>query len=315
MADRTHSAPWLDLFSYGRLGPSERPALTAAHIEYIRRSVGRSPEVMIKVLPKGAGTTHAVASHFAYVGREGERAIETDDGQSLQDEKAGATLAADWSLDMEAEARSLEPRAQQRSARLIHKLVFSMPPGTAPEKVLRATKAFCREEFALKHRYVLVLHTDEAHPHVHVIVKAMSESGQRLNIRKDTLRAWRESFAKELRNQGVPAHASSRRVRGNSARRMSDGRYRSVQRGASILGARSVARTDRPETVRSLVGGWVAVGEQLRQQGQHALSHEVFRFVRQLPGLRVRRGGSASLPADSALSAPVRKIDELVHVR
>ena len=85
--------------------------------------------------------------------------------------------------------------------------------------------------------------------------------------------------------------------------------------GASILGARSVARTDRPETVRSLVGGWVAVGEQLRQQGQHALSHEVFRFVRQLPGLRVRRGGSASLPADSALSAPVRKIDELVHVR
>ena len=158
MADRTHSTPWLDLFSYGRRGPSERPALTAAHIEYIRRTVGRSPEVMIKVLPKGAGTTRAVANHIAYVGREGELAIEIDDGQSLQDEKAGATLAADWSLDMEAETRSLEPRAQQRSARLVHKLVFSMPPGTAPEKVLRATKAFCREEFALKHRYALALH-------------------------------------------------------------------------------------------------------------------------------------------------------------
>ena len=315
MAVRTLDEPWLDIVSYGRGGPSHRSALTAAHIEYIRRTVGRSPEVMIKVLPNGAGTTRAVASHIAYVGREGELAIETDDGHSLQDEKAGATLAADWSLDMEAEARSLEPRAQQRTARLVHKLVFSMPPGTAPEKVLRATKSFCREEFALKHRYALALHTDEAHPHVHVIVKAMSESGQRMNIRKDTLRAWRESFAKELRNQGVPAHASSRRVRGNSAPRMSDGRYRSVQRGASILGARSVARTDRPETVHSLVSGWVAVGELLQKQGLHGLSQEVFRFARQLPELRERSGASASLPIDSARPAPVRRIDELQHVR
>ena len=315
MAARTLDEPWLNIFSYGRQGPSERTALTAAHIEYIRRTVGRSPEVMIKVLPKGAGTTCAVASHIAYVGREGELAIETDDGQSLQDEKAGATLAADWSLDMEAETRSLEPRAQQRSARLVHKLVFSMPPGTAPEKVLQATKAFCREEFALKHRYALVLHTDEAHPHVHVIVKAMSESGQRMNIRKDTLRAWRESFAKELRNQGVPANASSRRVRGNSALRMSDGRYRSVQRGASILGQRSVARTGRPETVRSLEGGWVAVGEQLQKQGQHGLSLEVFRFARHLTDLRARSAQSVSVPSGSAPQPPVRKIDELQHVR
>ena len=315
MAARTLDEPWLNIFSYGRQGPNERPALTAAHVEYIRRTVGRSPEVMIKVLPKGAATTHAVAGHFAYVGREGELAIETDDGQALQDEKVGATLVADWSLDMEAEARSLAPRAQQRSARVVHKLVFSMPPGTAPEKVLQATKAFCREEFALKHRYALALHTDEAHPHVHVIVKAMSESGQRMNIRKDTLRAWRESFAKELRNQGVPAHASSRRVRGNSAPRMPDGRYRSVQRGASILGARSLARTGRPETVRDLVGGWFAVGEQLQKQGQHGLSLEVFRFARQLPDSRARLGASASLPNSSTQHAPVRKIDELQHVR
>ena len=315
MAHRTHNPPWLDIVSYGRLGPSERPALTAAHIEYIRRTVGRSPEVMIKVLPKGAGTTRAVASHMAYVGREGTLAIETDDGQMLQDETAGATLVADWSLDMEAEARSLQPRAQQRSARLVHKLVFSMPPGTTPEKVLQAAKTFCREEFALKHRYALALHTDEAHPHVHVIVKAMSEDGQRLNIRKSTLAAWRESFAEALRNQGVPAHASSRVERGNLVSRMSDGRYRSVQRGASILGQRSAERADRPERVRNLVGGWIAVGKQLQQQGQPGLSHDVFRFARQLPGLWARAGAGASSPGDSTMSVPARKTDEMPHVR
>ena len=121
------------------------------------------------------------------------------------------------------------------AARLVHKLVFSMPPGTAPDCVLRATRAFCREEFALKHRYAMALHADEPHPHVHVLVKAMSESGQRLDIRKSTLRAWRESFAEKPRELGVPAHASSRHVRGVSAPRLADGRYRSLQRGASTV--------------------------------------------------------------------------------
>jgi hypothetical protein len=60
----------------------------------------------------------------------------------------------------------------------------------------------------------MALHTDEPHPHVHVFVKAMSESGQRLDIRKSTLRGWRESFAEQQRELGVPAHASSRHVRG-----------------------------------------------------------------------------------------------------
>ena len=44
-----------------------------------------------------------------------------------------------------------------------------MPAGTAPDKVLTAVQGFCREEFGLKHRYVAALHTDEPHPHVHVM--------------------------------------------------------------------------------------------------------------------------------------------------
>ena len=58
--------------------------------------------------------------------------------------------------------------------------MFSMPPGTPPDKVLAAVKNFAREEFGLKHRYAMVLHTDEPHPHVHMVVKAMSERGVRL---------------------------------------------------------------------------------------------------------------------------------------
>jgi len=107
--------------------------------------------------------------------------------------------------------------------RLVHKVLFSMPAGTLPAKVLTAVQNFCREEFALKHRYVMALHTDEPHPHVHVVIKAVSEQGERLNIRKATLRRWRSDFAKHLRALGVPANATHRYVRGETRPQKSDG--------------------------------------------------------------------------------------------
>ena len=321
MANRTRSAPWFDFASYGRMGPGERPPLTAAQIEHIRRTVGRSPEVMIKVLPRGATTMRAVAGHVDYVGRKGELAIETDEGQALQEDGIGASLVADWALDMESEARALELRSQQKNARLVHKLVFSMPAGTSPDKVLRATRAFCREEFALTHRYAMALHTDEPHPHVHVVVKAVSESGQRLNIRKSTLRAWRESFAEHLRELGVPAHASSRPARGIAMRRLSDGRYRSLQRGASTVAQRSTAKHKQDvklpwqERDRSVVDGWVAVGEQLRQQDHVQLSADALRFAGRLSGSHERLATSIERKTASAQAKSARMVDVLQHAR
>jgi hypothetical protein len=303
-------APWFNFVSYGRMGRSERMDLTPVQIEHIRHTIGRSPEVMIKVLSKGATTMRAVAAHIDYVGRKGELAIETDDGRMLQEDGVGENLAADWALDMESEARALEPRVQQRTARLVHKLVFSMPPGTAPDSVLRATRAFCREEFALKHRYAMALHTDEPHPHVHVFVKALSESGQRLDIRKSTLRAWRESFAERLRELGVPAKASSRQVRGISTPRLSDGRYRSLQRGASTVvhgtsaTPNPAAVMERRERSRSLVAGWAAVGDQLDLQGHHQLAQDVFRFARRLEDSRTRHFTGTNLENALAQQAP-----------
>jgi hypothetical protein len=38
----------------------------------------------------------------------------------------------------------------------------------------------------------MALHTDEPHPHVLLILKATNDQGQRLYMRKATLREWRE---------------------------------------------------------------------------------------------------------------------------
>jgi hypothetical protein len=181
----------------------------------------------------------------------------------------------------------------------VHKLLFSMPAGTPPRKVLEAVQRFAREEFGLQHRYAMVLHTDEPHPHVHMVLKAMSEQGQRLNIRKATLRLWREEFARHLRALGVPANATPRYVRGETAPRKSDGIYRANLRGDSRHmreraeavardlsqggGGVEPAKARLVETHNKVRRGWWAVSEILMRDSQPELAAQVTRFAEQMP--------------------------------
>jgi hypothetical protein len=61
----------------------------------------------------------------------------------------------------------------------------------------------------------------------------VSEQGKRLNIRKATLREWRQDFARRLREQGVAANATERAVRGQARKPLKDGIYRAAVRGVS----------------------------------------------------------------------------------
>jgi hypothetical protein len=200
----------------------------------MRRTLNRDPEVMVKVISKGAQDLKAIEKHLKYIGREGEIDMIDDQGQAIRDPEAAKGIIEDWDLDIASNRRSFTLRATDKGKppKLVHKLMFSMPPGTPPSKVLAAVETFAREEFALQHRYVMALHTDEPHPHVHVVVKAMSEQGVRLNIRKATLRMWRSEFARHLREQGVRANATDRLARGRIGRALSTEVYRGNERGA-----------------------------------------------------------------------------------
>jgi hypothetical protein len=305
MPNRIPEGPLFELVSHGRRGPERRDRLSPAQIQQIARTVARSPEVMVKVLPAGANSVAAVRQHLAYVGRQGDVELLTDDGQRLQDRNAAADLVENWDLDLAECQSGLGGLQGRRTPKLVHKLAFSMPAGTPGDKVLLATQSFCREQLALKHRYVLALHTDARHPHVHVIIKAISEQGERLNIRKATLRQWREEFASQLRRVGVAANATPRFVRGETRPRKSDGIYRAARRGvsthmrervdAATVALRTADRVGEPaklrlrETRRDLERGWLATSEALRSQGQTALAEEARHFVRSLPPARTER--------------------------
>ena len=185
--------PLLDLTSYARRGPVDRVHLTREEMQLLRRTVRRASEVMVKVLTKGGGDLKAVGRHLSYLSRDGEVEIETDDGWRLSGQGVEQELLEDWDLDLEEARRTGDLRSRPGILRpkLVHKVVLSMPAGTPPEGLFRGAQAFARETFGAQHRYAMVLHTDEPHPHVHMVVKAVSEEGVRLNIRKATLREWR----------------------------------------------------------------------------------------------------------------------------
>jgi hypothetical protein len=174
-----------------------------------------------------------------------------------------------------------------------------MPAGTSAIGVLEASRAFAREQFALKHRYALVLHTDQPHPHVHLVVKALSEQGKRINIRKETLREWRRKFARHLRAQGIAANTTTRAVRGAIKSPKSDGIYRAMRAGrsthlqeraesvASALRAGNIqvepGRAGLVNTRRAVIRGWLGLSESLRVNGREGLAQDVQRFLKNMP--------------------------------
>jgi hypothetical protein len=326
MAKRTFRVPGdgiplLDLVSYGRGGPSGKgERLTTEQIDHIRRTVQRAPEVMVKVLGRNSRDLKAAAKHLDYIGRKGELELETDDGERLQG-RVGQSLLEDWDLDIDDARRQGDLKATdgRKPPKLIHKLMFSMPPGTPPDKVLAAVRNFAREEFALKNRYAFVLHTDEPHPHVHLVLKAVSEEGVRLNIKKATLRHWRSEFARNLRALGVGANATERAVRGAIKSPVRDGVYRASERGSStrmrekaeVVAADLLKGTLRSEpgkvkllqSRKSIERAWLAVSEILARKGEGELATGVRRFVRRMDPVTTDKERIAD---EMRLKVPVR---------
>jgi hypothetical protein len=146
------------------------------------------------------------------VDRGGQLRWHTDEDEQLQGRTSAQRLIDEWDLwtDVRQARVPYVGAPGPRAAKLIHHVVFSMPEGTSAWTVLAATQALAREQFAGRHRYAMVLHTDREHPHVHLVVRAAAEHGQRLNVTRATLRSWREEFARALQARGVESMATHR---------------------------------------------------------------------------------------------------------
>ncbi|QGW82225.1 relaxase/mobilization nuclease domain-containing protein [Variovorax paradoxus] len=310
----------LDIVSYGRRGPGGQLRLGADQIAQIQRTVGRTPEVMVKV-SGGGRDIGGVEAHLRYIGRHGKLPIETDEGLTPQGRGAAREITADWQLELCRSQYKPKPVQGQKDtrAKLVHNIVLSMPAGTPPDKVLAAARVFTRENFALQYRYAMVLHTDQAHPHVHLVVKCEHEfePGKRLYIRKHTLRQWREQFAALMREQGVAANATPRQVRGQIRKPYKDAmhhRLRAIRAFAQLpIAERDGRRAPKPSTAmraklekvlgdlkagqvgseagqvkmldtrQEVLADWQATADMLRKQGEAGLAAQVDHFSARMP--------------------------------
>jgi hypothetical protein len=293
--------PLLDIASFGRRGPEAR--LTPSEVAYIARTARRAPEVMIKV-SGGARTLQGVGAHFDYVGRQGLNEIDTDMGEKLMERGFERDLMLDWDLDLDVLRRHTDRAIAcgRKPLKLVHNLIFSMPKGTLSDKLAAAVRAFALNQFAFKHRYAMALHTHQGNPHVHLVVRAISEQGVRLDIRKATLRDWRQQFAAHLREQGIAANATERAVRGEPRIPRTDGVFRSDKRHSSTyvqakLNAYVYRDRNQPEpgeatliaTRRAVEQGWYVVHDVLERDGHSEVARDIRRFLAQMLSPRTER--------------------------
>jgi hypothetical protein len=333
---RDGSGPELDLKSRGRKGPAAQPHFNPASPESmaaLQRTLNYQTEVMVKVTGGGRDTGTAQA-HINYIDRQGQLDVLTDEGETLTGKDVSQFIVEDWKLDSIIHKRHRPaplPGENDKRAKLAHNIVLSMPQGTPPKAVLAAAQTFARENFALSHRYAMVLHdpaTDPKHaktesgknPHVHLVVKAVSETGERLYIRKDTLQAWRGQFAQALRGQGIEANATPAALRGkakSSAKgpihqhqeRLENWRTTAPDKRnptnppiASTLLQASVERVlnelvngVEPDwsgknklgaTRANVLQGWLATETVLRDQGLTKEADQVVDFIKNLPSVK-----------------------------
>ena len=233
----------------------------------LSRIVRGAPEVLVKVTGRQRGGSH-VKAHLDYIGRKGIVDIESRDGEILTSKDDVAERAAEWSDTLQWRSR---PTVSSVS------LVFSMPAGTDPKKVLGAVRALAQSELSDNHDYVLALHTDTPRPHVHLTVQAEGLDRVRFNPRPAQLSRFRERFAHELRARGVAAEATPRRARG---RGIAGSSMALVKLRARLASGASPAMTDADrrtnEQALSVARGqsglppFIAKGKTRWQQIRHA---------------------------------------------
>jgi hypothetical protein len=242
-----------------------------------------APQVMVKVTGGGRGMG-AIAAHLRYIGKQGRLPIEDDRGVVHEGKEGVRDLVEQW--------RHAGGRIADHSPRReAFNLMLSMPAGTPTTALRDAVRAFARVELG-NHRYVMVLHTHQANPHVHLAMRAEGKDGQRLNPRKADLRRWREVFAEQLRERGIEAEASSQVTRGGSRRTerlwhrkaRDQGRERGPREGEQAPVRLTRSRRDAAQA-------WCEIAKALASSPDaedRRLAQSIVQYARHLPGIRYR---------------------------
>lgn len=203
----------LELWLHGRPGPTSRGSagtsarFTPGQLEQIDRTVSNIPEAFMRATG-GSASPRGAKSDMNYIGDYGRIPILTDQGQVFEGKDAAATIAGTWNMG----AMQWQGRHPQTV-----RVVLSAPGGTPATAVLSAARAFAVQHLD-NHPWALAIHQDTKYAHAHLVYRAESHDGKRINRNKQTLRDWRMSWAGLLREQGVKVNATLAAARAQQSR-------------------------------------------------------------------------------------------------
>lgn len=186
--------------SFSAVRPNYNAKKTALNV--IKGVNKKLPQVVVKISGSSKGANKAQA-HADYIGRNGKVEIEDQDGNKYKGKNEQKELLGAWS------AMGMHDKHETGARREAFHFVFSMPNGTNPIAMKTAVKNLVKEEFD-GHKFFMAQHLDTDSPHVHVLLNATNDKGERLNPRKQDLHNYRVNFVEKLREQGIEAIATRR---------------------------------------------------------------------------------------------------------
>lgn len=207
-------------------------------LKNLASAAAKKPEVMVKITSNSKGGK-SLQNHLDYIGRNGKVPLETSDGQRLTGKPQAKTVKDKW-----AKFGRIESETNRRQTL---NMVLSMPAKTDPTKLQNAVREFASHVFS-DHEYVMALHTDTDHPHVHLSVTMQNTRGERMNPRKTDLFEWRVLFAEKMREQGIDCAATRRQHRG----RYQKGENSTVQNIVKRGGKSYVSQARKEELVEAI---------------------------------------------------------------
>ncbi|HEY8880116.1 MAG TPA: conjugal transfer protein TraS [Roseateles sp.] len=247
----------------------------------IASTVRGAPQAFVRVTGGGRGMG-AIASHLAYITKEGEFAFEDDRGVI----RAGKTALSDLVDQWRYGGTYL---AYVESRREAHNLVLAMPAGTDPDLLKQAVREFGRAELA-GHRYVMVLHEHQSSPHVHLCVKAEGTDGSRLLHGPADLHRWRETFAYRLRRLGIEAEASRPASHGEIRKFEALWRLRAKEEGRTLTTSFSPkSGPTRERDCFEAMRAWTGIVKALQSsdlEEDRKLARQVMDFIIRTPYVR-----------------------------
>lgn len=185
------------------------------------------PQAVLKISSHNTGKRR-VRARLHYISRDGDLALETDQGITLEGLDEIDAFVDDWAVDF----------PNRKNSRDAMSVVISLPAATDPEKATQAAREFLLEAFAENHEYAFTGHDDTDNFHIHVVVKGRGRDGKPMRPTRRDPQLWRQAFAEKARALGLALDASPRFARGEGRRTPPTSIYELRRRG-------EVVETDR----------------------------------------------------------------------